>query len=90
MNALGWKHLIELTTFFRVQLDRTSDKEYSSEEERRPNRSQHRRRAHDMSSSSAEEDEAGDTNNSETEDEADSAEELVAKVSTQVQNLDPR
>ena len=43
-----------------------------------------------MSSSSAEEDEAGDTNNSETEDEADSAEELVAKVSTQVQNLDPR
>ena len=63
--------------------------EYSSEEEHRLNWKQGRR-THDMSSSSAEEDEAGDTNNSETEDEADSAEELVAKVSTQVPNLDPR
>ena len=64
-----------------------SDKEYSSKEKRRMNRSQRHRRAHDMSSSSSEEDEAGNTDNSEREDEADSAEELIAKVSTGCKTL---
>ena len=60
-----------------------SDEEYSTEEERRQSRSQRRRRAHDMSSSSdKEDDDVGDTDRSDRdkEDEADSAEELIATM----------
>ena len=62
-----------------------SEKESSSEEELRPNRSQQCRRTHDMSFSSAEEGMADDINNFDREEEADSAEESIAKVSTRVQ-----
>ena len=70
-----------------------SEEEYSTDEERRQRRSQWRRRAHNMFPSwDGEDDNVGDTDHSDRdkEDEAGSAEELIARVGTECKTLIPK